>query len=81
MPWGRGQRDVENPMQDLFENYVSELNKLREAFHNELAATSEELSQAMDMYARRGEAVTSVVHGESFRSWRGARSGGCGEAQ
>ena len=44
-------------MQDLFENYVSELNKLREAFHDELAATSEELSQAMDMYARRGEAA------------------------
>ena len=44
-------------MQDLFENYVSELNKLREAFHNELAATSEELSKAMDMYARRGEAA------------------------
>jgi hypothetical protein len=44
-------------MQDLFENYVSELNKLREAFHNELAATSNELSKAMDMYARRGEAA------------------------
>ena len=44
-------------MQDLFENYVSELNKLRETFQNELAATSEELSQAMDMYARRGEAA------------------------
>ena len=44
-------------MQDLFENYVSELNKLREAFHNELAATLEELSKAMDMYARRGEAA------------------------
>jgi hypothetical protein len=44
-------------MQDLFENYVSELNKLREAFHNELTATSDELSKAMDMYARRGEAA------------------------
>jgi hypothetical protein len=44
-------------MQDLFENYVSELNKLREAFHSELAATSDELSKAMDMYARRGVAA------------------------
>jgi hypothetical protein len=37
----------ENPMQDLIQNYVSDLNKLREMFHNELVATSEELSKAM----------------------------------
>ena len=56
-------------MQDLFENYVSELNKLREAFQNELAATSEELSQAMDMYARRGEAaLASFMEKVSARS-------------
>jgi hypothetical protein len=47
-------------MQDLFENHVSELTKLREAFQNELGATSEELSQAMDMYARRGEAALAA---------------------
>jgi len=44
-------------MYDLFENYVSDLNKLREAFHSELAATAEELSKAMVLYADRGEAA------------------------
>ena len=44
-------------MQDLFENYVSDLNKLRDAFHNELSATAEELSKAMDIYAHRSEAA------------------------
>ena len=44
-------------MQDLFENYVGDLNKLREAFENELTATAEELSKAMGSYARRGEAA------------------------
>ena len=44
-------------MQDLFQNYVSDLNKLREAFHNELTATAEELSKAMGDYAHRGEAA------------------------
>ena len=47
-------------MEDLFENYVSELNKLREAFQNELGATSEELSRAMDICARRGEAALAA---------------------
>jgi hypothetical protein len=44
-------------MQDLFQNYVGDLNKLREAFHGELAATAEELSKAMGNYARRSEAA------------------------
>ena len=44
-------------MQDLFENYVSDLNKLRDAFHNELTATAEELSKAMGNYAHRSEAA------------------------
>ena len=44
-------------MQDLFQNYVSDLNKLREAFHNELKATAEELSKAMGVYAHRSEAA------------------------
>jgi hypothetical protein len=46
-----------NPMQDLFQNYVSDLNKLRDAFHDELRATAEELSNAMGSYARRSEAA------------------------
>ena len=44
-------------MQDLFQDYVSDLNKLRDAFHNELTATAEELSKAMGNYAHRGEAA------------------------
>jgi len=44
-------------MEDLFHKYVSDLNKLREAFHNELAATAEELSKAMGVYADRSEAA------------------------
>ena len=44
-------------MQDLFENYVSDLNKLRDAFNNELTATAEELSKAMGIYAHRSEAA------------------------
>ncbi len=34
-------------MQDLFQNYVRDLNKLKDAFHNELTAAAEELSKAM----------------------------------
>ena len=44
-------------MQDLFENYVSDLNKLRDAFHNELTTTAEELTKAMSNYAHRSEAA------------------------
>ena len=44
-------------MQDLFQNYVSDLNKLKDAFHNELTATAEELSKAMGNYAHRSEAA------------------------
>jgi hypothetical protein len=44
-------------MQDLFQNYASDLNKLREAFHSELEATAEELSKAMALYAGRTEAA------------------------
>jgi hypothetical protein len=47
-------------MQDLFENYVSDLNKLRDTFHSELTATAEELSKAMGMYARRSEAALAA---------------------
>jgi hypothetical protein len=49
--------DEESPMQDLFQNYVNDLNKLREAFHGELTATAEELTKAMGLYAARSEAA------------------------
>jgi hypothetical protein len=56
--WGPGsESDEENPMQDLFQNYVSDLNKLKDAFHNELTTTAEELSKAMGNYAHRSEAA------------------------
>ena len=35
-------------MQDLFQNYVDSVNKLRDAFHDELAAQAQELSKALD---------------------------------
>jgi hypothetical protein len=44
-------------VQDLFQNYVSDVNKLRDAFHSELAATAEELTKAMGLYATRSEAA------------------------
>ena len=44
-------------MQDLIQNYVSDLNKLREAFHSELEATAGELSKAMALYADRSAAA------------------------
>ena len=44
-------------MQDLFQNYVSDLIKLRDVFHGELEATAEELSKAMALYAGRSEAA------------------------
>jgi hypothetical protein len=45
----------ENPMQDLIQNYVSDLHKLREVFQSE--ATAEELSKAMALYAKRCDAA------------------------
>ena len=44
-------------MQDLIQNYASDLHKLREVFHRELEATSEELSKAMALYAKRCDAA------------------------
>ena len=52
--------DEEDPMQDLFQNYVSDLKKLRDVFHDELKATAEELSKAMGTYARRSEAALAA---------------------
>jgi hypothetical protein len=54
---GAANRDEDNPMQDLIQNYLSDLNKLRDAFHSELTATAEELSKAMGVYAHRSEAA------------------------
>jgi hypothetical protein len=47
----------EAPLQDLFESYVSDVYKLREAFHRDLTSTAKELSQAMDDYSLRSEAA------------------------
>ena len=47
---GAAKHDEDNPMQDLIQNYVSDLKKLRDAFHNELTATAEELSKACLLY-------------------------------
>jgi hypothetical protein len=44
-------------MQDLFQNYVDDLNKLRDAFHDELAVQARELSKAMGNYSQRCEAA------------------------
>jgi hypothetical protein len=44
-------------MQDLIQDYASDLKKLREVFHKELTATADELSKAMGVYAQRSEAA------------------------
>jgi predicted component of type VI protein secretion system len=44
-------------MQDLFQNYVDDLNKFRDAFHDELAVQARELSMAMGNYSQRCEAA------------------------
>jgi hypothetical protein len=56
-------------MQDLIQNYVSDLNKLRDAFHSELEATAGEQSKAMALYAGRNEAaLTSFMDRAATRS-------------
>jgi len=50
----------EEPMQDLFQNYVDDLRKLRDAFHQELGNQARELSKAMSIYARNNEAALSM---------------------
>ncbi|HKN26846.1 MAG TPA: hypothetical protein VJY34_02775 [Roseiarcus sp.] len=44
-------------MQDLVQDYVNDLNKLRDEFHDELAATAGELSKALAHYAHRNDAA------------------------
>ena len=61
-------------MQDLVQAYVDDLNKLRDAFHEELAATAGDLSKAMDIYVNRGEAALASLmekasaRGEEFEA-------------
>jgi hypothetical protein len=47
-------------MQDLFQHYVDDVIKLRDAFHDELGVTAQELSKAMGIYARDSEAALSL---------------------
>jgi len=55
-------------MQDLFQNYVSDLINLRDSFHEELHATAAELSKAMGDYSQRSEAaLTSFMEKVSAR--------------
>jgi len=54
---GRRKHDEDNPMQDLIQEYASDLKNLREVFHKELTATADELSKAMGVYAQRSEAA------------------------
>ncbi len=42
-------------MQDLVQDDVSDLNRLREELHNELAATAAELSKALEHCAQRND--------------------------
>ena len=44
-------------MQDLFQSYVDDLNKFRDAFHDELTTQARELSEALGIYVQRSEAA------------------------
>ena len=78
---GQRKRDEDNPMQDLIQEYASDLKKLHQAFNKELTATADELSKAMGVYAHRSEAALASFYGESFCSWVGTGSVSDGEAQ
>jgi len=54
---GWRKRDEDNPMQDLLQDYASDLRKLHDVFHSELTATAEELSKAISVYAHRSDAA------------------------
>jgi len=58
---GWRKRDEDNPMQDLLQDYASDLRKLHDVFHSELTATAEELSKAMGVYAQRSEAALASM--------------------
>jgi hypothetical protein len=69
----------ENLVQDLFQNYVSDLTKMRDEFHDELTATATELSKAICEYSRRGEAALTsfmeqvAARGEALEAAAAAR--------
>ena len=67
-------------MQDLFQNYVDDLTKLRGAFHEELAAEARELSNAMGKYSQRSEAALASFM-EKVSAPRGVRSAGGSKTQ
>jgi hypothetical protein len=46
-------------MQDLFQNYVDDLRKLREALDSELVGSAKELTKAMGAYVRESETALS----------------------
>jgi hypothetical protein len=48
-------------MQDLFQNYVGDVKKLRDALDDELRAQARELSKAMDIYAQLSEAALASL--------------------
>jgi hypothetical protein len=66
-------------MQDLFQKYVDDVNKLRDAFHDELTVQARELSKAMDIYVQRSEeALASFMekvsaHGAELETAAAAR--------
>ena len=78
---GRRGPDEEILMQDLVQDYASDLKKLREAFHSELTATADELSKAIGVYAQHSEAALASLMEKASCSWVGARGVGDGEAQ
>jgi hypothetical protein len=47
-------------MEDLIQDYASDLKKLRDAFHSELTATADELSKAIGIYAHCSEAALAL---------------------
>jgi hypothetical protein len=57
-------------MQDLIQDYASDLRKLRDMFHQELLACADELSKAMGVYAHRSEAaLASFMENASARGF------------
>ena len=48
-------------MQELFQNYVSDLNKLRDAFHDKLVAAARDLSKAIEIYTQRSEEALTLL--------------------
>jgi hypothetical protein len=54
---GQRKRNEDDPMEDLIQDYASDLKKLRDVFYGDLSATAEELSKAIAQYAHRSEAA------------------------